>query len=125
MDKRRILIVDDEVSLTRLIKLNLEKTGKYDVLAENRGARALGTCREFKPDLVLLDIIMPDAEGSFVAAQIRNDGCFKNTPIIFLTATVLREEIENHNHVIDGYPCISKPVGLNELLKHIEENLQR
>src|SRR2546423_5120830 len=62
MSKRRILVVDDETSITRLLKLNLEQTGSYEVREENLGARVLEAAREFKPDLVLLDVMMPRSE---------------------------------------------------------------
>ena len=85
MPKKRILLVDDEKSLTTLLKLNLEETGNYDVRVENWPEDALAAAREFKPDLVLLDIIMPRMPGGNVAALIDNDPQLKGTPIVFLT----------------------------------------
>ena len=92
MEKKRILIIDDEASFTRMVKLNLEKTGAFEVREENRAAYALTAAREFKPDVILLDVIMPTMDGGDVAAHIRNDRNLKNTPIIFLTATVSQRE---------------------------------
>ena len=86
--KKKILVVDDETSITRLLKLNLEGTDKYVVREENEGARAVAAAQEFKPDLVLLDVMMPDADGGDVAAGIRGHGELKNVPIVFLTAAV-------------------------------------
>src|SRR6185295_3918644 len=91
-EKKRILIIDDEASFTRMVKLNLEKTGQFDVRAENRAAGALAAAREFKPDLVLLDVIMPTMDGGDVARQIQNDRSLRGTPIVFLTATVSQRE---------------------------------
>ena len=73
MSKQRILVVDDEPSITRLLKLNLEQTGRYEVRVENLGARAYEAAQEFMPDLVLLDIMMPDMDGSDVAASLKED----------------------------------------------------
>jgi len=57
---QRILLIDDEKSFTQMLKLNLEMSGLYEVREENRGVHALAAAREFAPDLVFLDIMMPD-----------------------------------------------------------------
>ena len=86
MTKKRILVVDDEKSLTILLKLNLEETGHYEVRTENWPEDAIQAAREFKPDLILLDIIMPRMPGGNIAALIDEDPELKGTPIVFLTA---------------------------------------
>ena len=73
MDKKRIFIVDDESGFTRLLKLTLEKTGGYLVKEENDGTNAWRAAREFKPDIIFLDIVMPKIDGGDVAQQIRSD----------------------------------------------------
>src|SRR5919109_851520 len=70
--KPRILIVDDEPAFTRLVKLALEQDGYYEVQEENHGRHALAAALEFRPDLVLLDVIMPDMGGAEVAAGFRD-----------------------------------------------------
>jgi CheY-like chemotaxis protein len=82
MGKKRILLVDDEKSFTNLLKLNLEDTGNYEVRVENWAEDALPAAQQFKPDLVLLDIIMPRLPGGNVAAQIKEDPALKDTPIV-------------------------------------------
>src|SRR5205809_734888 len=75
MSLKRLLLVDDEEPFTRLVKLNLEQTGRYTVRIENDGAKALATAREFAPDLILLDVIMPDAgrfSGGAVLASVQS-----------------------------------------------------
>lgn len=119
MGKKRILLIDDEVSFTRMLRLNLEKTGAYEVREENKGARGLAAAREFKPDLILLDVIMPDADGGDVASQIKADQSLKDTPIVFLTAVVTKKE----EGMVGGHPFIAKPVGAKELVECIERNL--
>jgi CheY-like chemotaxis protein len=86
MAKKRVLLVDDEKSFTNLLKLNLEDTGNYEVRVENWAEDALKAAREFKPDIVLLDIIMPRMPGGNVAMQLKEDPALKDTPVIFLTA---------------------------------------
>ena len=119
MTKKRILIVDDEPSFTRVLKLNLERSGFYEVTAENRGEMAIETARRFKPDLILLDVMMPEVDGGEVAAEIRSDTKLKNTPIVFVTAALAK----NEQGVISGFPFISKPVTAEQVIKCIQEHL--
>ena len=124
MGKKKILIIDDEVNFTKMVKLNLEFTGKYEVRIENKGTQALVAARAFKPDMIFLDIIMPDMDGSETASQIRNDKSTKNIPIVFLSA-ILRKEEENHSGIINSYPFIAKPVNVKELIECIEKNTRK
>ncbi|MBI4357679.1 MAG: response regulator [Candidatus Omnitrophica bacterium] len=123
MNKKRILIVDDEESLGRTLKLNLEVTGHYDVRVEHKGSQGLSAAHAFKPDLILLDIIMPDLEGSEVARQIRADGALHGTPIVFLTATVTKEEVGAAGGVVGGEAFLAKPVNVKQLIECIEKNI--
>ncbi|MDB5293774.1 MAG: hypothetical protein JWL69_5015 [Phycisphaerales bacterium] len=117
--KKRILIVDDEPDLTLLVKLNLEKTGRYEVREENRARNALVAARDFKPDLVLLDVMMPDLDGGDVLAQFKRDSKLKDLPVVFLTATVLKEELAKKGGSIGGCPAIPKPFRVEVLLEQI------
>jgi len=123
MEKKKILIIDDEEQFTKIVKLNLEHTGKYEVRTENRGALGLAAAKEFKPDLILLDILMPDMEGSEVSAQFKNDKDTENIPFVFLTAIAKKEEIEASQGVIGGHLFIAKPVSVKELTDCIEKIL--
>ena len=80
--KNRILVVDDEKGLVKLIRLNLEQDG-FEVVEANNGAEAMEKLRVTLPDLVLLDVMMPDMDGFQVLKMIREIG---NTPVIMLTA---------------------------------------
>ncbi len=71
--KKRILVVDDEAALTRMVKMNLERTGNYEVRTENQGAKAVAAAREFMPNLIFLDVMMPDMSGDEVSQQLRDD----------------------------------------------------
>jgi CheY-like chemotaxis protein len=123
MNKKRILVVDDEASITRLLKLNLEKSGAYLVQEENQGTRALEVAREFKPDLILLDVMMPDVDGGDVAAAIRQESGLDHVPIVFLTAAVRKEEVKAHDGVIGGFPYIAKPLNVAGVIATIEKYL--
>ena len=124
MTKRKILVVDDEASLTRMLKLNLEETGKYEVRTENHGAGTMNTALEFRPDLILLDIMMPDMPGSDVAEEILKNRELKDTKIIFLTALVSKQEAEVADGKIAGRSFVAKPAGIEELVQAIEKEFE-
>jgi len=123
--KRRILLVDDEKSFTNLLKLNLEDTGNYDVRVENWAEDAYPAAQQFNPDLILLDIIMPRMPGGNVAAQIKADPAFKETPIIFLTAAVRKHQVEENDGMICDYPCLAKPASADEVIQMIEKHVRK
>jgi CheY-like chemotaxis protein len=120
--KRRILIVDNDADATHLVKVLLERTGQYLVLEENDATKAHQSARNFRPDLILLDIVMPETDGGEVAARIEADPELQNTPIIFLTALVTRVEAKSGLN-IQGHPFLAKPVSIPELIDAIEEHL--
>ena len=122
MMKKKVLMVDDEETLLQIIKLNLEATGRYEVKIETKGSAGLQAARAFKPDMIFLDIMMPDMEGSEVAQQIRSDVGLKNTPIVFLTATVTQSEIGSNGALIGGLQFLAKPVTVQQLVNCIEAN---
>jgi CheY-like chemotaxis protein len=123
MQKKRILLVDDEPAITRNIKLNLETTGRYEVEAENVPGRALATAMQFRPDLILLDVMMPGIDGGDVAAQIRSTPSLQHVPIIFLTAIVSRKETGGHESTVGTMSYLAKPVPWIELKKCIEGHI--
>jgi len=124
MVKKRILVIDDEASVTRSITLNLEALRVYEVRPENDARAALQTAREFRPDLVLLDIMMPELDGGDIAAQLQEDPLLKDTPIVFLTAIVSKEETKGREAQIGGMNYLAKPVDLAELTRVIEAHLK-
>ena len=123
MVKKKILIVDDELSITRLLKLNLEKNGGFLVRTENEGTKALAAAKEFKPDLILLDVMMPDIDGGDVAAIIQADPLLRNVPVVFLTAAVKKEELDAKGGMIGGFPYIAKPLDVKGVTAVIERTL--
>ena len=122
---KRILVVDDEPSVTRNLKLNLESGGGYEVLGENYAANALAAARSFQPDLILLDVMMPDMDGGEVAARLQADPLLRDTPVIFLTAIVSNEETDGHEMVSGGATFLAKPVDMGELRKTMEQYIRR
>jgi CheY-like chemotaxis protein len=123
MNKTRILIIDDEAGSARLLKANLEQTGRYLARIENWPEDAVSVAREFKPDLVLLDVLMPRMLGGNVAVAFKADPELMNIPLVFLTAAVRKSIVAEHDGVINGNPIIAKPASTDEIVRCIEANL--
>ena len=120
---KKILLIDDEVGFTRLLKMNLEEAGNYTVLIENNGLQGLAAVKQFRPDLILLDIIMPDIHGTEIAWQVRSDPSTRKIPIVFLTALVSNKELESPEIIIGKHPYVAKPASVETVVKSIECNL--
>lgn len=121
--KPKILLIDDEVDFTRLLKTNMEEAAGYEVLVENNAARALQTAREFRPDFIVLDVIMPGEGGGAIAEDLERDPQLRRVPVTFLTAAIKRDELGAASGVIGGRVFMAKPVRLNDLVTHIERRL--
>lgn len=117
----KVLIIDDEKSFTSVVKSYLEETANYQVREENKGARAVSSAKEFCPDVILLDINIPDLSGGEVAAMIKNEPMLKDIPIIFVTALIRK----NEETAIRGHRYVAKPVQMEELMKRIEMKVPR
>ena len=121
--KKKILLVDDEPALTRMIQRNLERTGRFEVQTENHGGNALSAARSFRPDLIFLDVMMPDMAGDEVAAAIDEDPQLQGTPYVFLTAIVTHVDTDETGGEIGGKLFLAKPVKTQEMLEMIERVL--
>ena len=116
-----ILYIEDEADLVELVTLLLERSGKYKVFSANKGDEGVSIAIEKKPDIILLDLMMPNIDGWEVFRQIRESEETKNIPIVIVTAKsqdidkVLGLEVAG----ADGY--IVKPFDPNELFALIDE----
>jgi CheY-like chemotaxis protein len=122
MQKPRILIVDDEPGLVRLLTLNLEKMDRYEILTVEDPASVLEAVVNFKPALVILDWIMPKITGGEVAEEIRADPRVCDTSILFFSAFIMKRDGQQE---ISGFPAIAKPIGMHELVEAIDEHLPK
>ena len=118
---KKILLVDDEAALTRMMKLVLERTGKFEVYTENSGPKAITAVREFQPDIIFLDIMMPEMSGDAIAQELREDKKLADIPVVFLTAIVSKQETDTLGSVIGGNRFLAKPVKAEDLIKVIDE----
>ncbi len=121
-EKACILIIDNNRDFAHSAKLALERTGRYFVYEENDASKAHQTAQGLKPDLILLDIAMPEADGGEVAARIESDPTLNRTPIVFLTALVTKSETKSGLQ-IQGHPFLAKPISIPELVAGIEQSL--
>jgi CheY-like chemotaxis protein len=121
-DKPRILIVDNNSQFARSARRLLDQSGKYAACTVIDPRRALETARSFKPDLVLVDLIMPQADGIEVAAQLEADWALHGVPIVFLTSLITAEEAKDGRRVY-GHRILPKPTSSSELIELVEQNL--
>lgn len=115
--------MDDEAAITRLLKLNLEQTEEFVVRAENSPVQALQAALEFRPDLILLDVIMPGLDGGYLATQIQAHPDLRHTPIVFLTAAATKEEVATRHGLIGGLSFLAKPVDMSEVVTCLKSHL--
>lgn len=110
MKKKKILVIDDEPGFTRLLKVVMRH---FEIREENNSLQAIEAARAFKPDLILLDIIMPELDGGDVAAKLKEDPDLRHIPVIFLSALAEpgRKDI------------LSKPISPPDLERCIREHL--
>lgn len=122
--RRRITIIDDEAPFTRMVKLNLESTGNFEVQEVNWAPAAMPAVRKFMPDLILLDVVMPTVDGGELAARLQADPVLRGTPIIFLTATVSKRESARSGLNSGGFLFLAKPVSQADLIQCINDHVR-
>jgi DNA-binding response OmpR family regulator len=124
MDKRRILVIDDEKGFTHLVKATLEATGNFEVITASGGREGLRLSLEKKPDLILLDILMPDMDGFTVLKKLKEDSKTMEIPVIMLSARG-DEEFKLKSTELYDEDYITKPISTEDLKTRIENVLKR
>lgn len=119
----RILVIDDEPALSKVTRTFLERLGGYTVCEVNFPTDAIKIAREFKPDLVLMDVVMPMLTGPELAEKMRKLPEFSEVPILFLTSTVARSEAGTGAMESNGEQFLSKPIVRDVLLKTVADAL--
>jgi len=122
-EKAKILIIDDEEDFAYFIKLNLESTDRFEVFTSTSGQDGINLAMEKKPDLIFIDILMPEMHGTEVAEILLQNRATKSIPMIYLTAVATKKEVETKGGVIGGRQFIAKPVTAEELIEVIESVL--
>jgi CheY-like chemotaxis protein len=124
MKKKKVLIIDDEVGFTNIVKLALEGRDGYEVCVENDPLVAVEAARKFWPDIIILDVVMPKLDGGELHMRLTADPILKHIPVIFLTAIVRQKEVEEHQGIIGGSVYIAKPVSVDRLISVIEKHIR-
>jgi DNA-binding response OmpR family regulator len=121
-DKKVVVCIEDEPEMIDLVKLILGRKG-FDLVGAVGGREGLETVRKLKPDLVLLDLMMPDMDGWEVYQQMKADDELKNIPVIVVTAKAqsIDKVLGLHIAKVDDY--VTKPFGPQELLQSVNKVL--
>lgn len=123
MSQAKILIVDDEIDLTETIRFSLELEG-CNVLVASNGEEGLNVARQEKPDLILLDLMLPKLDGYKVCRLLKFDERYKHIPILMLTAkTQEKDKILGKETGANEY--ITKPFDMDELMVKIKSYLSK
>lgn len=123
MEGKKILIADDEADIREFVEYNLTKEG-FEVYAAKNGSQAIDMAKELKPDLILLDVMMPDIDGIEVCRELREIDEFKDTIIAFLTARA-EDYSQIAGYEIGGDDYIKKPIRPKVLVSRIAALLRR
>lgn len=120
----KILIVDDEKDICDLIELNLLSNGFKDIKTVHDGTTALNTVKEWSPDLILLDLMLPETDGLEICRLLKNNDAYKNIPIIMLTAK------SSEHDIVNGLECgaddyVTKPFSNKILIARIKAQLRK
>ncbi len=122
MTKNKILVIEDEQEMAALLKIELETEG-YEVVLAFDGRSGLGSARDMRPDLIVLDVMLPVLDGYQVLEVLKKDRDLKHVPVIMLTAKGLEEEIQKGlNLGVNDY--VSKPFHAGLLIKRIHNFLR-
>src|ERR1700749_5119890 len=120
-DRSRVLVVDDELNITELVSLGLRYEG-FDVTSAYDGRGALRAVREFKPQLMILDVTMPDIDGLEVVRRMRAENIW--TPVMFLTARDATDD-KIAGLTVGGDDYMTKPFSLDELIARVRAMVRR
>jgi PleD family two-component response regulator len=119
---KKILLIDREPGVTRLIRRALERTGKYWIKEEHDSQFALHSARWFQPDLILVDTMTASADREVLARQIQTDAMLQQTPLICLSSFKSESQIASGG-ILSGYSFFAAPVRVDEVLRGVEQLL--
>ena len=120
--RKKILVIDDEPELTKAVEIRLKSIG-YEVALSYDGRTGIDKAKEIKPDLILLDLIMPIMDGYVVAKKLKDDPETKHIPIIILTASQ-REDLKTRCRELGVASFIMKPFETSDLLMVVKAILK-
>lgn len=119
---KKVLVIDDETELVKAVTVRFKASG-YEVISALDGKEGIGKAKEFKPDLVLLDIIMPKMDGYEVCKRLKNNADTKDIPILIFTAYD-QQDLERKCILAGASVVIMKPFETTELLESVNKLLK-
>ena len=119
MDKKNILIVDDENDILSVLEKGLTVEG-YSVISASNGSDGLALAKTKQPDLIILDVLLPDIDGSEVNRRLKEDPETRDIPVIFLTGMFPKREDTDGCYMVGEYVWFDKPYDILELISVIE-----
>jgi PleD family two-component response regulator len=119
---KKILLIDREAGITRLVKQALERAGKYLVHEEHDGRLAMEAAHSFQPDLILLDASPNSLEGQTIERQIHADTQLRDTPMVRLSSLKSETQIMSGG-ILSGYSFFAAPIRIEEILRGVDELL--
>jgi len=122
MDRRKILIVDDEIDVLLVLEKGLTAEG-YSVIATSNGHKAIHLAQSEQPDLIILDVLMPDMDGGEVAIILKGMPETKDIPVIFLTGMFPVRKKSEDFHMVADHVWFDKPYDILKLINVIENVL--
>ncbi|MFH1062283.1 MAG: response regulator [Candidatus Omnitrophota bacterium] len=125
MAKIKVLMIDDDIKFLELVKLNLEDTNEFEVRAETNGSVGLSAAMIFHPDIIILDIVMGDQDGSSVAKQLKENVKTKDIPIIYLSGILKQSEEKDPHGFLGEYPRLAKPASTEKIINCIKNNIKK
>jgi len=118
----KVLAVDDEAGFTKLVKMNLERDQEFEVRVENDSNKALSAALDFKPDVILLDVVMPGMDGGDVLTQVKKNAALADIPVVFMTALMAPREVGEQGFQMSPTGIVlPKPVNLDTLKKTLRD----
>lgn len=121
---KKIMMVDDDPDLLALLKLKLEKTEKFKVVHTTNGSEAVNLARDEAPDLIILDIEMPEMDGGDVARSLSGAEYVRDIPILFLSSMITKTDIAASGGFIGGRHMAAKSGTIKDLISKIDSMLE-
>jgi CheY-like chemotaxis protein len=122
----KVLIIDDEFDFCYFVKKNLSQSGPFDVLIATSGTEGIDLAEKEEPDIILLDLFMPDMPGEDVAEALRKNPVTKDIPILFVTALASNNDIcDSEEHKMGKNHIMPKPVRTKKLIETIMKILSK
>ena len=115
---KKILLVDDEKEFLYIVKESLKGAG-FDIITATNGGEALRSVKEEGPDLVILDIVLPDIDGETIYKKMKEDPDTSRIPVIFISGVYTKEDAERQSHFLYDKIFLTKPFEENELINKI------